>query len=268
MTVKHSAHNGGYIKAVLLSGFLLCFILISVKGLYAEEPLPLATRSSIPPYVYGPASSGMEIDLLNAIFKEMKLRVKYVQLPRVRMVQSFNRGEMKGILTQAPSVSGVGCAADWYIEHRNVGFSLQENNIQLHRLHDLKSLSVISFDGATLYLGPAFKAAVSNNSRYTESRNQQSHIDLLYKKRFDVVVGDEWILRLAQRRIFDQTGGKQALTVHNIMKPALYSARFHEKSLCERFNTALAHLRSSGDYDAILEGYHLRINVAIAPTSK
>lgn len=266
MTIKRSYDFGLYTNAALLSAFLLSLIFIAFRPLSAEEPILLATRPTIPPYVYGRAETGIEIDLLNAIFNEMGQKIKYVQLPRVRMVQSFNRGEMQGILTQNISVSNVGCATDWYIKHKNVGFSLQENNIQVNVLDDLKSLSVISFDGATLYLGPPFKDAVSNNSDYTESHNQQSHIELLYKNRFNIVVGDEWILRLAQRRIFDLTGEKHALTVHTIMKPSLYSARFQDKPLCKRFNRALKNIRLSGRYDAIIDGYQSRINIEVMPT--
>ena len=132
MTIKRSYDFGLYTNAALLSAFLLSLIFIAFRPLSAEEPILLATRPTIPPYVYGRAETGIEIDLLNAIFNEMGQKIKYVQLPRVRMVQSFNRGEMQGVLTQNISVSNAGCAADWYLKAKNVGFSLNENNTKLN----------------------------------------------------------------------------------------------------------------------------------------
>lgn len=228
----------------------------------AEEPLQLATRQHLPPYVYENAHSGIEIDLVKAIFANTGLDIKFVQMPRVRMIQTFDQGEADGILTQNINVSEVGCATDWYLKHQNVGFTLAEDKVPLNSLSDLGSLSVLSFNGARKYLGKNFRDAISSNPLYHESSNQASHIELLYLRRFTVVVGDEWILRLAQRNRFDSTGDYKRLTVHYVMPPSLYSARFQDPQVCRRFNTSLAELRRSGEYDRIVFRYHQRIMIA------
>ena len=85
--------------------------------------LRVATREFLPPYIYEHASTGIEIDLVNAIFRDMPFEVDYVQLPRVRMISSFEDHQLDGILTQNIRNSNTGCATHWYIEHQNVAFS-------------------------------------------------------------------------------------------------------------------------------------------------
>ena len=247
----------------LVSTFLIAtgfFFSGTVKA--ADEPLQLATRAHLPPYVYHDASSGIEVDLIKAIFDEMDVDIQFVQMPRVRMIQSFDLGQMDGILTQNTSVSDIGCATDWYLKHQNVAFTLADTNIELNSLEDLSTIPVLSFDGATKYLGVAYRNAMLLNPEYRESTNQQSHIELLYLKRFKVIIGDEWILRLAQRNHFDSTGAYQKLTAHYVMPASLYSARFRDEKVCKAFNKSLAKLRGTGRYDQIVTNYHQKIMMA------
>ncbi|MEX0300306.1 MAG: substrate-binding periplasmic protein [Kordiimonas sp.] len=239
-----------------------CCVLAAVSQPTTAAPLLLATRHHLPPYVYNEANSGIEIDLIKAIFKDMGTDISFIQMPRIRMIQSFDRGEVQGILTQNITASNVGCATEWNLQHQNVGFTLADEDIKLTTLNDLGHLSVLSFDGARRYLGESFRRAVDNNPLYEESINQASHIELVYLKRFNVIVGDEWILRLAQRNHFDRTGTYKKMTAHYIMPPSLYSARFHDQKTCDAFDASLQKLRSSGNYEQIVSAYHQQIMIA------
>ncbi|WP_020399160.1 substrate-binding periplasmic protein [Kordiimonas gwangyangensis] len=225
------------------------------------KTLRLATREFIPPYVYENADSGIEVDLVTAIFRDMPFDVEFVQLPRIRMISSFEDNQLDGILTQNVTASTTGCPTEWYIEHQNVGLSVKGRGVQINSLDDLKNYAVISFSGATRYLGEDFRNAVRGAKRYTESGDQGAHISLLYKGRFDVVVGDNWIMRLAQKRYFDATGERMDLVTHPIMPPSQYVARFHDQSVCDAFNTALKNLHENGTYAEIWAGYRARIYV-------
>jgi polar amino acid transport system substrate-binding protein len=227
----------------------------------SQPVLRLATREFLPPYVYEQAETGIEVDLVNAVFKDMPYNIEFVQLPRVRMISSYEDEQLDGILTQNVTASNTGCATNWYIEHQNVGLSVKGRGVELASLAGLKDYAVISFSGATRYLGEDFRHAVRGAKRYTESGDQGTHISLLYKGRFDVVVGDTWILRLAQKRHFDETGERMELVTHPIMPPSFYVARFHDPEVCKAFNASLARLRENGTYAEIWAGYRARIYV-------
>ena len=230
-------------------------------SLAAEEPVTLATRQSIPPYVNAGASGGIEIDIVSAIFAEANIPVKFQQMPHVRMLPSFVRGRVDGVLTQRTTNKTAGCATDWYMAHPNVGISLATNNFHISKLSDLHNRTVVAFVGAKDGLHPNYGKAVSKSPQYVEGDFQTTHVELIYKRRFDVAIGDEWILRLAQREHFDRTGVYEELRTHSIMKPSLFSARFYEQDTCDRFNAALKSLRASGAYDAILAKHHKRVSI-------
>ncbi|TNE62058.1 MAG: transporter substrate-binding domain-containing protein [Alphaproteobacteria bacterium] len=228
---------------------------------HAAPHVRLAVREFLPPYVYENAETGIEIDLVRAIFREAGLQVDFVQLPRIRMIQTFDDGRVDGVLTQNVSASTEGCATVPYITHRNVAFTLKERRLPLDTLTDLEKYAVVSFSGATRYLGRDFADAVTTSPRYTESGDQGTHIALLYKQRFDVVVGDEWILRLAQRRHFERTGEYMELDSHAIMPASHYVARFRDQNLCDAFNKAYLTLDTSGALAEIWSGYRASILV-------
>ncbi|MBL4837496.1 MAG: transporter substrate-binding domain-containing protein [Kordiimonadaceae bacterium] len=221
--------------------------------------MTLATVQPMPPYVNAGATEGIEIDLIKAIFARMHIKVLFEQMPDVRMVQAFERGIVTGLLKQNILANGVGCRTDWYLAHTNVGLSLASNDVKLETLADLKNYSVLAFIDAYQHLGAKFRDAVDGSPLYFEGNYQAAHVELLYKKRFDVAVGDEWILRLAQRTHFERTGKYEEIRTHSILPPALFAARFQDPALCRRFNDALAALRASGAYDALVGKYHKQI---------
>jgi len=219
----------------------------------------IATRTNLPPYVENMAQSGIEIDLIDAIFESTQYRPIYVQQPRVRMISAFEGGHMDGILTQNIKASETGCATEIYIQHENVAKTLSKRDLKISGLDGLAGHSVVSFSGATRYIGETFRNAVAKAERYIETSDQGTHISLLYKNRFDVIVGDGWILQLAQKRLYEQTGEYQPLTTHSILKPSFYVARFQDKAICEAFNSSLNTLRESGGYAAIWNQYEQKL---------
>ncbi|WP_417448780.1 substrate-binding periplasmic protein [Kordiimonas sp.] len=221
----------------------------------------VATRNFLPPYIYEQAKTGIEIDLINAIFRDTGYHIEYVQLPRIRMISAFEGAQLDGILTQNIGASDTGCATSSYIEHQNVGLTVKDRHLKLDTLAELKNYAVISFSGATRYLGEEFRDAVRGAKRYTESGEQGTHISLLYKGRFDVAVGDSWILGLAQKRHFDHTGERVELEVHPIMPASQYVARFHDQAVCDAFDASLAKIQHNGTYAEIWAGYRARIYV-------
>ena len=238
-------------------------------ALHAEEPahqkLVIATRTYLPPYVEAGAESGIEIDLIKKIFEGTAYQPVFHQQPRVRMIAAFDRGHVDGILTQNIAASTAGCATNWYIAHENIAVSLLPRQLEFRGLEGLQGQSVLSFSGATRYLGPSFEKAVGQASRYTESGDQGAHIKLLYSGRFDLVAGDRWILQLAQVRHHEQTGEFKSLKVHEILPPSRYVARFQRQDICDAFNLSLARLRESGGYAQIWNRYIEKMEIAQSP---
>ncbi|PCI61491.1 MAG: hypothetical protein COB37_08160 [Kordiimonadales bacterium] len=228
-----------------------------------NAPLRLATREYLPPYINADATAGIEIDIVKAIFNQAKIEIKFVQMPDLRMTQAFSLKTVDGILTQNVKVKSMGCATDWYFTHPNVAITLAQNEFSLHRLEDLSKYSVVTFDGAQVTLGKRFADAVKNNPRYVEFENQPGHIELLYKGRFEVIFGDEWILRLARKNYFKKSGQLRNIRTHQIAATEYFSVRFHDQKHCDSFNQALKLIRNSGLHAAILAANRRRIDTIV-----
>jgi len=237
-------------------------LIFSVGANADDAPIRLATRLALPPYVDEGASSGIEIDIIKAIFEKTGRKIQFEQMNRIQMIKQFDEGGIDGILTQNITASNVGCVTDWYLVHQNVAFTLAQSNVKIETVADLANISVVSFDGARKYIGGDFKKAIKDNGLYREVAEQSEHIGLLYSGQFKAIVGDEWIIRYAQRQLFEATGEYRELRVHQILKPSLYSARFHDIGLCQAFNSALQGLKRSGSYDRLVENYQKSLLIA------
>lgn len=236
---------------------------VSSQDTSAQEQIDIAIRYDVLPYVASDGSGGMEIDLVKAIFAETKYQPNFVQMPRVRMIQSFNAKAMDGVLTSNVAVSGEGCLTKWYIQHQNVGFTLTSKNMAFNSLTDVAGHSIITFDGATRFLGNDFASAASMSPRYVESSDQNTHVSLLYAGYFDAAIGDEWILRLAQVNQRKNSGEYQPLTIHRILPVTNYGARFHDQDVCDAFNIGLDTIRSNGIYNMIARSHLDQISAQI-----
>lgn len=233
-----------------------------VSNVIEIKTLQISTRVDLPPYVDGQNQSGIELDIIKAIFEGTAFRPQFVQLPRIRMISAFENGAVQGMLTQNVKSSDVGCATDVYIEHENVALTIADRELQFSSLNSLAGRAVVSFSGATTYIGHHFRDAVAKAALYTETTDQAGHIALLYKGRFDVIVGDRLLLQLAHQKHFTQTGQHRPLAIHSILPVSPYIARFHEQEVCDIFNAGLDKLRDEGRYQKIWAGYQSRLEFA------
>jgi len=247
------------VLAIFFFGQFLALFLKPANAFANEEEITLASRVDLPPYTERGATGGIEVDLVTAILAEGGFRAKFIQFPINRMVLSFVNQRTDGLLLQLQDVKTGGCVTDVYFEHANVAVTLKEAGLTLARIEDLSNYAVLSFEGATRFMRPAFKTAVEKSPHYVEVAFQETHLDLLYQGRFDTVVGDEWILRHSLKVLFDETGDYREIVSHPIMEPLKYVAHFHKDFHCKAFNDGLTALRATGRYDAILKAHYERI---------
>jgi len=233
-----------------------------------RQSISVAIRRDVQPYVTNHGSAGFEIELVETIFNQTSYIPSFIQMPRVRMLQTFKAGGTDGLLTSNVTLSGKGCLTDWYIQHQNVGVTLAARDTTISGLEDIADLSIITFDGARSFLGPVFAAETKKSPRYMESPDQKIHVSLLYYGYFDVAIGDEWILKMAQVDHKRKLGTYKPLTIHRILPTTLYGARFHDQAVCDAFNSGLRAIRASGQYETIASKHLSRISAHIADYEK
>lgn len=273
--------NTGLRKTIRITSFLLSSIL-STSEVYSspllsgthppaynavevdtKRQLTIAIRPDVEPYVSEAGTAGLEIEIVKAVLNRTNYKPEFVQLPRMRMIQTFNANGVEGVLTSNAALDGNGCITDWYIQHQNVGITLSERSFEISNLDDVANLSIITFDGATRYLGPDFANQAKKSPRYIESSDQSMHVSLLYQGYFDAAIGDEWILKLAQVNQKQNSGAFRPLTTHRILPTTYYAARFHDSAVCKAFNEGLRYIQQDGTYEQIVRRHTDRISAKI-----
>jgi polar amino acid transport system substrate-binding protein len=172
----------------------------------------------------------------------------------------LRHGRVDGALTMQTALGIAAHYSDEYITYHNYAMTLAARGFAIDRVEDLAGKTIVAFQNARQYLGAAFARAIADNPGYREVA-QQSHQNLeLFAGTVDVVVADINIFQWYNRdpRVTQAVDSTQQVIYHNIFPPTPYLLAFREASVRHAFNGALATLKASGRYDAIVARYTSR----------
>lgn len=234
---------------------LLLSLLASAPAAAAE--VVMAVGRSIPPYVIVDEWRGLEYDIV----REALAAEGHSLTPRfesyARVVKELEGGLVDAAMTMRPDSGVKAHYSNTVVTYRNVAITLASRNLTVARAEDLAGKSVLAFQNATLYLGPAFQAMAAANPRYREEARQMVQPTQLFLGRVDVVVADRFIFGwfAAEPEVRAKADTGQALRIHPIFAATDYHVAFRDPALRDSFNRGLRKLRDSGTYDRIIERY-------------
>jgi polar amino acid transport system substrate-binding protein len=135
-----------------------------------------------------------------------------------------------------------------------MALTLQQRDINLTQLAELRGLSVAAFDHATQYLGSDFAKAIASASSYTEYSNQIAQNMLLYHGKVDVVVADINIFNYLDGIIGKQHSALvQPVRRHDLFPPAPYRMACRDAKLCDAMTAALPHAHDWPEFQDIVK---------------
>ena len=217
--------------------------------------LSVAFGLAVPPYVIKEKKAGMEYEVLDKAFLTMGFHMRPVYLPQSQLPEVLVNGQVDAV-TLVNEHSGVrGHYSAPYIRYHDFAITLSSRQLVINRIEDLARYSVAAFAKAPLYLGDTFRQMASANPRYTEYDQQLKQNWLLYHGKVDVVVADANIFRYYNQHTPLQFDSRQPVTYHQLFDPVDYKVAFRDAARRDQFNTALAQLKSSGEYARILSKY-------------
>ena len=237
--------------------FLLAAVIVSHPRPALADEVSVVIGFSLPPYVIADENRGMEYDIVReALALEGHAMVpQYVPLGRV--VKVMEAGRADAALTQRVETGLAANFSDVYIVYRNYAITLASRDLKIDRVEDLAGKSILAFQNATIYLGPAFKTVVAGNPTYREEAKQISQPILLFLGRIDVVVADRnifsWFAHAPE--VAGKVDTTQAVRYHPLFPPTEYRMAFRDAVLRDSFNRGLASLRESGEYARIVARY-------------
>lgn len=231
-------------------------LLLAPFAARADEVV-MAVGRSLPPYIIVDEWRGLEYDVVREAMalEGHTLKPKFVSFARV--VKELEDGQVDAAMTMRPDSGVKAFYSDSHVTYRNVAITLAKHNLTIDRIEDLAGKSVLAFQNAATYLGPAYHKAVEGNPRYREEARQGVQPTLLFLDRVEVVVADRFIFGWFAHdpEVRAKADTSQTIRIHPIFPPTDYHVAFHDASLRDSFNHGLRKLRENGTYDRIIQRY-------------
>jgi polar amino acid transport system substrate-binding protein len=239
-----------------VNNFLLIIFLVTVSFLEAKELKVVFSRTT-PPYVFD-TGGGINFDIVKESleYKNHTIEPVYVNIARgVEMFKS-NLVDANTLLQETTDVKGH--YSDFFIEYQNCVFTLEDSNIHLETLDDIKNYHTIGFQNAYLYLGVEFeKITQMAKENYTELADQKKQVHMFYKNRTQAVVLDKNIFQYysAMLKSEGKITNTQKVVEQCFFNPTKYQVAFKSQTIRDDFNEGLKHIMKNGRYDAIIQKY-------------
>jgi len=210
-----------------------------------------------PPFVFKNHKDGLEIELINAIAKEMKYTVIASFWPNARGYNALKNKSIDIYTIGTQSLADEFYLSDTYMSFDNVLISKGDNPQEISQFSDLRGKRLAAFQGAD-FLVKEITEIKDELSLYIETPRQITQIHLLYKERVDFLFSEKKVFEYNLKRAF--ASGElaplgRAYKIHRVVPPTLYSAAFNDPILRDKFNAALRRLKKSGAYAQIMSKY-------------
>lgn len=222
----------------------IVFFFFSVSAL-AERTLTFLVGMDKPPYIQLQDGTGFELELLREVSQRMGYDAVFLHVPnaRIRYLLEQGHGDV-ATLQHLPDQPTELFYSQPYVRYQNAVITLREKELVVQHAQDMQRLSVVAFQNAKIVLGDEFGVMAQSSSRYQETTNQKTQVDMLLAGRIDAAVMDINIFHYF-RRVSDDS---QPIQLHTLFPPSDYRAAFREQSLQLSFDKALQQLFSHSDY--------------------
>ncbi|RSX51231.1 amino acid ABC transporter substrate-binding protein/permease [Bifidobacterium callimiconis] len=224
----------------------------AVKG----KTFKVATDTTFAPFEFRDSSGqmvGIDMDMLKAIAKDQGFTVEIQSLGFNAALQALSSGQADGVIAGMSITDerkAVYDFSDPYFQS-GVQMAIAKNNDEIKGYEDLKGKTVVAKTGAE---GETFAKANAKKYGYTVKSVDQSATmyEMVKSGNADAVVDDYPVLA------YGIAQGNGLKTVTPKVPGASYGFAVNKgqnDDLLAAFNTGLAHLKESGEYDKILAKY-------------
>ncbi len=245
--------------------FVFC---VSLSSIGQAESLTVGIGLSKPPYVIQERNEGAEYEIVQRALEIAGYEMTPRYMPMLRIPHEINGGGIDGGMNMRAHIRVDGFFSDVVMVYHNYAISLAEEDLDLKTMGDLKDKSVVAFQNAHKLLGEEFSDTVKENKKYAEISRQVLQVKMLAAKRVQVVVADFRIFLHFKKELEKKTGKKLKVAFHKLFQPTPYRVAFRSRVVRDKFDVALVQLKTSGEYDRILEKYITKDDLKELTTTK
>ncbi|MBY0574819.1 MAG: transporter substrate-binding domain-containing protein [Undibacterium sp.] len=243
---------------------LLVFSLYTHFSTVFAAELVVAIATDRPPYSFreNGIDVGIEVDLVRTIMSANGHSVRFINLPKVRMLKALNDKVIDIATTVTPSNEVNLFFSDTYLEFQNMVISKASRGIQIKDIGQLKLYSFVIWQTGWKSLGTQFEADNTPDvhglfpKNYIEAPNQLSQSKMFWADRVQLIIVDKTIFEYHKKILGAQFDTSIPLTYHDLIKTKTsYSVAFSQAQLRDQFNEGLKKIRANGDYQKIVNAY-------------
>jgi polar amino acid transport system substrate-binding protein len=220
-----------------------------------------------PPYQYKDQNkqiTGLDIELVRAISKEINCELKLIEMPWERLLRSNKLGNIKMTASTTKTIERAksGHFSLPYRKEQMVLFTLKEQQFNIHSIEQLRILAFKLGLRKAVSFGPEFDLLV-NDPHFNQSiqfvTNAKQNIQKVQRNRLDGFADDfvattALLKSLGVNELFEV----QPINIFSTDLHIMFSKRSVDKAIVERFNQGLRTLQTNGKYQKILNEYLLK----------
>jgi len=236
--------------------FLLIF-----GAAHAAKKITVAFGEVLAPWVLVDNNEGIVVDIFTAAMTPLGYEIEHLYLPYARRSKAYILGGVDVVsdmnLKTINEYSLPGFFSDIAYSYENFAFSLQKKHYQFTQVNDLKSHSLLSWQDAAIHLGDEYAEMVKNHPRYGETFDQEIQVKMLFLERYEVIQMDARIFDYyrAKLAVSDAINMSQKVDRFALFGPSPNGFLFKSEKMRDEFNKQLHWLKSTGQYQKILERY-------------
>ncbi|GGP45973.1 transporter substrate-binding domain-containing protein [Shewanella saliphila] len=214
--------------------------------------ISFSTSNSIAPYFFANKPQGVQYDLLVTALKLSGISMtELVHAPNLRAQRLVDTKRIDCMINTPNHVDGMFYTQS-LIEYQNSVFYLSKNKLNINKIEDLKSISILGFQNATKYLGEEFSEVTKQNPLYSEISNQKSQVVMLFNGHIQSVVLERRIFEYYRHQLRHKLDTSLAVTEVALFAPAERKIACHNKDTAAVLDNAITTLKQSYQYQEIL----------------
>lgn len=209
-----------------------------------------------PPYIVADTQSGFELDLVNAILKELghEMTPIFVPFGRTAALLKSHSADIGLTMNERHDIDPA-VFSRVYVVYQNAAITLHRRHIQLDAIGDLSPYSIVAFQTAHVVLGPEFGRLIEQHGAYLEMPQQARQASLLLHGSVDVAIMDRHIFGYLKHQM--PKAFQSETDIHPLFPVSAYRAGILDPTLREGFNRVLTEMIKDGRYQALLDKYAL-----------
>jgi len=235
-----------------------------VNSVIHKNKVNIAAGYDRPPFMFGKTSKkGIELDLATQALTLAGYEVNDVEQ------MSFNRAgnillknKNIDVSVNVAKVKNSGLFySDPFIAFDNVVITRKKDKRIINNEEDLLDKRVVAWEGANKALSQRFYAlfkesAATRTNKYREIADQTEQHRLFFTGQADAIVVDKTIFQFQKENFKEQFNADEAYDIHDIFPDkTYYYVAFKDKSMRDKFNTALRKLKKAGAYETTYKHY-------------